>query len=241
MTATAVGGDDPGVRAAAERAADLVRGGVRVGLGSGRAASAFIVALGERVRGGLKIAGVPTSEASAALARAVGIPLIDIDETVELELTVDGADEVTPGLDLLKGRGAAFVRERIVTSASRRQVILVGPEKLVPALCARYGFPVEVVPLARGLAIRRFRDLGLRPEVRLDANAGGPLISANGNLIIDCVPESALDGGAARAIEAAVLAIAGVVDTGFFLGTAERVLVGHPDGRVDVLTRPEPR
>jgi ribose 5-phosphate isomerase A len=237
--ATATGGDDPGVRAAAELAADLVPNGARVGLGSGRAASAFIAALGLRVRQGLSIAGVPTSEPSAELARAVGIPLLDLDEALELELTVDGADEVTPQLDLLKGRGAAFVRERIVAAASRRQVIVVGRDKQVSALCARFGFPVEVVPMARGLALRRFKALGLVPSVRLGPAGVEPLLSANGNLIVDCAPPEPLaDGGAARRIEAAVLEIPGVLDTGLFLGTAERVLVGHPDGRVTTLLPP---
>jgi ribose 5-phosphate isomerase A len=185
------------------------------------------------------VAGVPTSEASARLARSFGIPLIEIDEHLELDLTVDGADEVAPNLDVIKGRGAAFVRERIVAAASRRQVILVGPEKLVPVLCATGGFPLEVIPLGRGLVTRRLRALGLGPAERLDGD-GAPLVSVNGNLIFDCaVPAPLADGPAARALEAAVRAIPGVVDTGLFLGTVERVLVGHPDGRVDVLVRPE--
>jgi ribose 5-phosphate isomerase A len=233
--------NDPGVEAAAARAAQMVSDGAKVGLGSGRAASAFIAELGARVRRGVSLAGVPTSEASARLARSFGIPLIEIDEHLELDLTVDGADEVAPNLDVLKGRGAAFVRERIVAAASRRQVILVGPEKLVPVLCARGGFPVEVIPLGRGLVTRRLRALGVGPTERLDGD-GAPLVSVNGNLIFDCAVAVPLaDGPAARALEAAVRAIPGVVDTGLFLGTVERVLVGHPDGRVDVLTHPEQR
>jgi ribose 5-phosphate isomerase A len=238
--ASAGGEHDPdlGVAAAAARAVELVAAGARVGLGSGRAASAFIVELGARVARGLSVAGVPTSEPSARLARSFGIPLIEIDEDVELDLTVDGADEVAPSLDLVKGRGAAFVRERIVAAASRRQVILVGPEKLVPALCSRGGFPVEVIPLARGLCLRRLRALGLQPVERLDADGGAPLVSVNGNLIFDCAVAAPLpDGRAARALEAAVRQIPGLVDTGLFLGTAARVLVGHPDGRVEELER----
>jgi ribose 5-phosphate isomerase A len=231
---------DPGVAAAAARAVELVPEGAKVGLGSGRASSAFIAALGARAQRGFSVAGVPTSEEAARLARSFGIPLIEIDEDLELALTVDGADEVTPNLDLIKGRGAAFVRERIVAAASRRQVILVGPEKLVPALLSRGGFPVEVIPLARGLAIRRLRALGLVPAERLEAEGAAAFISVNGNLIFDCAAKTPLaDGRAARALEAAVRAIPGVVDTGLFLGTAERVLVGHADGRVQVLLRPE--
>jgi ribose 5-phosphate isomerase A len=231
---------DPGVLAAATRAAELVTDGARVGLGSGRAASAFIAAIGARARRGLKVSGVPTSEASERLARSLEIPLIDITEETLLDLTVDGADEVSPNLDLVKGRGAAFVRERIVAAASRRQVILVSPEKLVPVLCADAGFPVEVIPMAAGLAVRRLKALGLSPVARVDAaTAGGsPLISVNGNLIFDCACARPLaEPALARTLETAICRIPGVVDTGLFLGTAERVLVGYPDGRVDVLKR----
>jgi ribose 5-phosphate isomerase A len=234
--------NDPGVAAAALRALELVPAGAKVGLGSGRAASAFIAELGARARRGFSVVGVPTSEASAALARSFGIPLIEITEDVELDLTVDGADEVAPNLDLIKGRGAAFVRERIVTAASRRQVILVGPEKLVPALFSTGGFPVEVIPLAGGLVTRRLKALGAVPTVRRDGDGAGaaPLRSVNGNLIFDCAVAAPLaDGRAVRTLEAAVRAIPGVVDTGLFLGTAERVLVGHADGRVEVFTRSE--
>src|SRR5437867_2260656 len=119
MTSTGTA-DDPAVQAVAAHTLDLVADGARVGLGSGRAAAAFIARLGERVRQGLRVAGVPTSEASARQARALGIPLIELEEDVELDLTVDGADEVTPALDLVKGRGGALVRERIVASASER-------------------------------------------------------------------------------------------------------------------------
>ena len=234
----------PGILAAAERAAEEVRDGSCVGLGSGRAASAFIAALGGRIRRGLRITAVPTSEASAQLARSLGIELVEIDEDMPLAVIVDGADEVTPNLDLVKGRGNAFVRERIVTAASRRQVIIVDPGKLVPVvLCGRNdgGFPVEVIPLAKGLAMRKLKALGLRPVVRPDRATGTPLVSDNGNLIFDCdVAAPLADGEAARQMDAAVRRIAGVVDTGLFLGTATEVLVGYPDGRIETLRRSEP-
>jgi ribose 5-phosphate isomerase A len=216
--------------AAARRAADLVSDGARVGLGTGRAAAAFIAELGARVRRGLHVVGVPTSRASEALAREAGIKLVALDETLELDLTVDGADEVSPHLDLVKGRGGALVRERIVAAASKRQVIVVGPEKLVRALGERGPIPVEVVPFGVGPALRAVKAMGLAAIVR----ASGP--SDNGNATIDCVPsEPIADRPGARALERALRAIPGVVDTGLFLGTAERVLVGHPDGRVDDL------
>jgi ribose 5-phosphate isomerase A len=231
------GAPDPAVLAVARQAAGMVADGNKVGLGTGRAATAFVDELGARVRQGLRIVGAATSEATARQAEALGIAMIDLDENVILDLTVDGADEVAPNLDLVKGWGGALVRERIVAAASRRQVILVGPEKLVERLGQRGRIPVEVIPLARGLVSRELRTLGLTPTVRL-GNDGAPFHTDNGNLTLDCAPREALaDGTAARALEASILAIPGVVDTGLFLGTAERVLVGHPDGRVEVRTR----
>ena len=124
----------PAVQAAAEAALALVGDGAVVGLGTGRAASAFIALLGARTRLGFAVSGVATSQDSAREAVEAGIPLVDLIEELELDLTVDGADEVTPNLDLMKGWGGALVRERIVASASRRQVIIVGNEKLVQRL-----------------------------------------------------------------------------------------------------------
>ena len=228
---------DPGAHAAATLAADLVENGARVGLGTGRAASAFIERLGERARAGVLVTCVATSRASARQAHAVGLPLIELTEDVELDVTVDGADEVAPNLDLLKGRGGALVRERIVAAASRRQVIVVGPEKLVGALAETGPIPVEIVPLALGLCMRRFRQLGARPTPRPAAGSGGPFVSDNGNLIVDVAPPAPLAEAAARAFDAALRSIPGVVDTGLFLATAQHVLVGYPDGRVDTRAR----
>lgn len=230
------GTDDPGVQAVATAALALVQDGARLGLGTGRAAIAFIHKLGARVRDGLRVTGVPTSDGSEALARELGIPIIELDETVELDMTVDGADEVSPELDLVKGWGGALVRERIVASASRRQVILVGREKLVRTLGERGRIPIEVIPLARGPVIRQLRAIGLRPTVR--AVDGTPQHTDNGNLTIDCALDTPLvDGRAARALVATLRTIAGVVDCGLFLGTAERVLVGDADGRVETRVR----
>jgi ribose 5-phosphate isomerase A len=229
---------DPGVQAAAAHALELIQDGAKVGLGTGRAAAAFIAQLGERVRQGLRVVAVATSSVSARQARELGIPLADFGEELELDLVVDGADEVAPNLDLLKGRGGALVGEHIVTSASRRQIILVSPEKRVSGLGERGGIPVEVIPLARGPVTRRVRGLGLVPTLRLDADGSHPFVSDNGNLTLDCAVAAPLrDGLAARKLEAELRAIHGVVDTGLFLGTAERVLVGHPDGHVEVLLR----
>jgi ribose 5-phosphate isomerase A len=230
--------DDPAMRAVAARALDLIGGGALVGLGSGRTASVFVRMLGARVRDGFSVTGVPASGATAALAREAGIPLVSLSEIELLDITVDGADEVAPNLDLMKGHGGALVRERIIASASRRQVILVGADKLVRRLGERFAVPVEVMPFAAGPVTRAIRAAGLRPRVRMDATGGRELVNENGNLTLECaLPAPLADAHAAHALEASLLAMPGVVDTGLFLGTAERVLVGYPDGRVDTLLR----
>ncbi len=203
--------------------------GVSIGLGSGRAAAAFVRALGARVRQGLRVRGVPTSEATAALAREVGIPLVELDGT-PLELTVDGADEVDPHLNMIKGYGGALVRERIVAAASHRQVILVTPDKMVSRLGVRGRLPVEVIPFARPFCERRLVALGCRPEVRMAD--GRPFITDNGNLTLDCGIDPPADPAA---FERAIRTIPGVVDTGLFLGTAHTVLLAEA-GAVRVLT-----
>lgn len=215
----------------AAMAAQLVADGQVVGLGTGRAAAAFIRALGERVRGGLRVRGVPTSQASDALARQVGIPLVALEEVEALDLTVDGADEVDPQLNLIKGYGAALVREKIVAAASKRLVILVGPEKLVPVLGSRGKVPIEVVPFGIAATIRHLQALGLNPEQRIAS--GQPVVTDNGNVIVD--------GGTGpiaspAKLEAAIRAIPGVVGTGLFLGMADTVLVERGE-QVQELTR----
>jgi ribose 5-phosphate isomerase A len=232
--------DDPGVQAVATKALELIADGSRIGLGSGRAASLFIANLGLRRQDGLRVIGVPTSHASAYTARKAGIPLIELSEDVQPDITIDGADEVAPNLDLVKGWGGALVRERIVAAASRRVVILVSEEKLVRGLGQRGPVPVEVIPFARWHATKKLRALGLTPILRMTSTGARPFLSENGNLILDCtLPEPMRDQQAARDLERALHAIAGIVDTGFFLGMADQVLVGHADGQVDTLRRAE--
>jgi ribose 5-phosphate isomerase A len=228
------GNDDPSVHAAAAKAVELIMDGARVGLGSGRAVRVFIEKLGARRREGLRVTGVTASQASTREAQRAGIPLIGLGEGGRLDLTVDGADEVAPNLDLLKGRGGAMVRERIVAAASASQVIIVGEEKLVRALGERGGIPVEVIPFAEWPAMRDLKALGLAPTRRLEPSGSRPLITENGNIIVDCALSAPMvDGKSARELERALLAIVGVVDTGLFLGTADRVIVGHHDGQAE--------
>lgn len=209
---------------AAARALDLTREARIIGLGSGRAAVAFIRALGAQVQAGRAVRGVPTSEATARLARELGIPLAGLEEASP-EVTVDGADEVDPQLDLIKGYGGALLRERIVAESSGREIILVGPEKLVPVLGSRGRLPVEVVPFAVPLAARRLASLVGAPALR--TAGGGTFVTDNGNVILDCAVGSIADP--AR-LERDIHAVPGVVGTGLFVGIAHTVLVGEPGG-----------
>jgi len=169
--------------ALARRALGFVKDDTAVGLGAGRAATAFVRALAARVRDGLRVRGVPVSEATAALAGELGIPLVGLE--VEIDVTVDGADEVDPDLNLIKGYGGALVRERIVAAASRRQIILVERDKLVPRLGSRGRLPVEVVSFALPLSRRRLAALGLAPTLRMAGES--QFVTDNGNVILDCV------------------------------------------------------
>jgi ribose 5-phosphate isomerase A len=208
-----------------ERALELTPNDSRIGLGSGRAAQAFLKALGERIRsGGLRVLGVPTSEETASLARQEGIPLLTLTEAGILDLTVDGADEVDPNLDLIKGYGRALVREKIVAASSRQLVILIGEEKLVPHLGTRGKLPVEVTPFALPLCVRRLGELGCRAVPYRQGN--GLFVTDNGNHILDCQIDPIPD---APRLEMNIREIPGVVGTGLFLGMADAVLVGDRD------------
>src|SRR5262249_27603996 len=205
-----------------ERALELVPNGSLIGLGSGRAAQAFVKALGERLRNrSFRVHGVPTSEETARLARQEGVPLLTLAEAGILDLTVDGADEVDANLDLIKGYGRALVREKIVACSSRRLVILVGAEKLVPQLGMRGKLPVEVTPFALPLCERRLSELGCRPIPYRKGN--GLFVTDNGNHILDCQIDPI--PGAPR-LEMDLRAIPGVVGTGLVLGVARTVPVG---------------
>jgi ribose 5-phosphate isomerase A len=205
---------------AADSALEFVNAGAIIGLGTGRAAASFVDALGARVRAGLDIRGVPTSEATATQARGLGIPLMTLAEAGELDLTVDGADEVDPQLNLIKGYGGALVREKIVAASSRRLVILVGSEKSVPVLGARGRLPVEIVPFGEALCRRRLVALGCRPSLR--ETDGTVFVTDNGNHVLDCGIDPIDDP---LAFERALLDIPGVVGTGLFIGMADAVII----------------
>ncbi len=208
----------------AERALDAAEEGNVLGLGTGRAATAFVRGLGERVQNGLRITGVPTSQATADLATELGIPLVTLEEAGELDLTFDGADEVDPQLDLNKGYGGALVREKIVAASSKRLVILVGAEKEVKVLGERGRLPVEVVSFGMSLGRRRLEALGLAPELRM--KDGKPFKTDNGNSIFDCGVGPIADPAE---LEREILSIPGVVGSGLFLGMADTVLIQRGD------------
>ena len=208
----------------ASMALEFIKDGDVVGLGTGRAATAFVRALGDAVKAGLRVTGVSTSQVTAALAAQLGIPLVTLEEVSRIDVTFDGADEVDPKLDLIKGYGGAHVREKIVAASSRRLVILVGAEKLVPVLGSRGVLPVEVVPFGLSLCRRRLTELGCRPKVR--EQDGRPFVTDNGNQILDCGITPLSDPAA---FEQAILGIPGVVGTGLFIGMADMVLVQDGD------------
>ena len=214
----------------AAHALGFVRAGDVVGLGSGRAAGAFVRALAARVRDGLRVRGVATSEQTARLARELGIELVGLE--AEIDLTVDGADEVAGRLDLIKGHGGALVRERIVAAASRRQIILVTSEKLVETLGTRGPLPVEVMPFAVPFCRRRLEDLELKPTLRLQDER--PFVTDNFNVIFDCDTGPIADPAT---LEQKIRAIPGVIDTGLFLGTAHLVVVADGDSIRELVRR----
>ncbi|HXD87518.1 MAG TPA: ribose-5-phosphate isomerase RpiA [Urbifossiella sp.] len=219
-----------------EAALAMVANGMTLGLGSGHAAERFIAALGARVRAGLAVRGVPTSQASAALAVQAGIPLVELADALPIDMTCDGADEVDPDLNLLKGFGHALVREKVVAAASKKFVILIGPEKVDEKLVERLGqrgqLPVEVVPFALPLCLRRFTELGIGSDVLHDS-AGAPYMSDNGNHIVHLKLSPIAEPAK---LERQLRDIPGVVGTGLFLNMADTVLTEN-NGSVEVRNR----
>jgi ribose 5-phosphate isomerase A len=212
-------------RKAALAALDEIQSGMIVGLGSGSTAALFIRELGERVRAGLNVTGIPTSEESRLLAKEVGIPLTSFEHHPRIDLTVDGADEVSPQLDLTKGLGGALVREKIVAHASNRVLIIVDESKLVDRLGTKTVIPVEVIPLAVPRVLLQLKEIGGEPRIR--EKNGRPFISDNGNTILDW-KRGAIDQPAA--LEKQLKLMTGVVDSGIFANVAQLVIVAGTGG-----------
>ena len=215
-------------RAAAERAVDAVRSGMRVGLGTGSTVRWVLLSLGRRLASGQlrDVVGVATSRASERLAREAGIPLEPLDAR-PLELAIDGADELDPHLELIKGLGGALVRERLVAVQARELLIVADHTKCVPHLGTRSPLPVELLPFGYEGTLARLESLcRCVPALRTEGE-GVPLRSDNGNLLAD-LPLGVLPDPAG--LYGALRRVPGVVDCGLFLGLAHRALVAHPDG-----------
>jgi ribose 5-phosphate isomerase A len=222
---------DAAKKRAAEKAAELVRSGMRLGLGTGSTAKHFVDCVGEKVRAGMQLLCVPTSEATRAQAAALGIPLTTLDETPELDLTVDGADEFDANLRLIKGGGGALLREKIVASSSKRMVVITDRSKQTQRL-GRFPLPVEVIPF--GLEATRLKiaaaaaRVGCHGALTLRRNAAGHVfVTDNGNYIIDAALGSIADP---EALASALVSIPGVVEHGLFLDLACAIIVADNSG-----------
>jgi ribose 5-phosphate isomerase A len=224
-------------RAAAARAVDYVKDGMKVGLGTGSTAEAFLDLLAPRLGDGMKISGIATSKRTEERARALGIPIEDLDKLAPLDLTVDGADEADSELNLIKGGGGALLREKIVAASSKRMIVIAEEFKLVPKL-GRFPLPVEVVPFWHGTTARRiatvahaFGHTQMTPLLRTSEYA--PYVTDNGNHIYDCAFGS-IESPAVLAV--ALSTIPGVVEHGLFVGLASVLILGG-DAGVRVIER----
>lgn len=220
---------------AAAKALDYVRSGMTLGLGTGSTAEAFLDLLGPRVRAGLAIDCVATSERTALKARALGIPLGELDTLAPLDLTVDGADEADRDLNLIKGAGAALLREKIVAQNSREMIVIADETKLVAQL-GKFALPVEIVPFGHGVAARRIREvsaaLGYADLAVAQRMKDGQAVKTDGgNFVYDCAFGAIRD---AKALAAALSDIAGVVEHGLFIGIATTLIIAHP-GEVEII------
>jgi ribose 5-phosphate isomerase A len=214
-------------QAAAEAAVALVENGMVIGLGTGSTATLAVDALGKRVKEGLRIIGVPTSEHTAAQARGLGINISSLAEHSQLDLTIDGADEIQRGtLDLIKGGGGALLREKVVASATRRLIIIADETKLVDRLGVHFAVPVEVVQFGWQASERKLRKLGAQTKLRAGPDEK-PFVTDSGNFIVDC-RFSPIEAPAA--LDQELNSIVGVVEHGLFLKMTSRAIVAGGDG-----------
>jgi ribose 5-phosphate isomerase A len=225
-------------RAAAARALEFVRPGMRLGLGTGSTAKPFVELLAERVKAGLDVIAVPTSEATRALAERLGVALTTLDETLELDLTVDGADEIAPDLTLIKGGGGALLREKIVASASARMVVIADHSKLVPVL-GRFPLPIEIVPFGAGSTQRAIEvaaaEAGCPGPMTLRKGKDGlAFVTDGGHWVLDAQLQRIPDP---QELAARLAVIPGVMEHGLFIGLAGTAIVAGPDG-VRLIERP---
>jgi ribose 5-phosphate isomerase A len=225
-------------RTAAARAIDFVRSGMRLGLGTGSTAQHFVELLGERVRAGLDVIAVPTSEATRAQAARLGIALATLDDLPELDLTVDGADEIAPDLTLIKGGGGALLREKIVAAASARMIVIADESKFVDVL-GRFPLPVEITPFGAAATCRSVEAAAARAgssgPVRLRRDRDGhAFVTDGGHWLLDAQLGRIADP---PALADSLAAIPGVMEHGLFIGLAQTAILAGPAG-VRLLERP---
>jgi ribose 5-phosphate isomerase A len=216
-----------------ERAAAEVRDGALVGLGSGSTAEAMVSALGNRVAAGLAVTGVTTSKRTSALATSLGIPLLSIDDIDTLDLCIDGADEIDPNLNVVKGRGGALLWEKLTARRAKRYVIIASSEKLVRQLGTRMPLPVEIVPYGWRQTSESLVPLDLHPVLRMDPS-GDPYITDSGHYILDCATGGIDD---VATLATAIKVLTGVVDHGLFIDMVDQVLTIDEVGEISELTR----
>jgi ribose 5-phosphate isomerase A len=213
-------------KAAALKAVELVRDGMVVGLGTGSTAKHLILALGEQVRAGMRLRGVPTSQETARLAREVGIALIDTENRWEIDVAIDGADQVDPRFNLIKGGGGALLKEKIVAASAKQFIVMVDHTKQVPVLGGSFPLPIEIIPFGWGSTAREIEAL-TRGRLVLRERNGAPFKTEAGHLIVD-VHIDRIDRPAE--LETALNLIPGVVETGLFVGRTNILIVGTPQG-----------
>ena len=213
-------------KAAALQAVEFVRAGMVVGLGTGSTAKHMIMALGDKVRAGMNVRGVPTSQETAALARQAGIPLIDAENRWEIDVAIDGADQVDPQFNLIKGGGGALLKEKIVAASSKQFIVMVDHTKQVPVLGGSFPLPIEVIPFGWGSTAREIEAL-TKSRAVLRARDGVPFKTEAGNLIVDVQIDRISQPSE---LETALNLIPGVVETGLFVGRTSVLIVGSPQG-----------
>jgi ribose 5-phosphate isomerase A len=222
---------DKAKKQAAERALEAVSSGQVIGLGTGSTAKFAIEGLGRRIKEGLSIKGVPTSTATERMAVELGIPLVGLNEAGVIDVTIDGADEVDPDFNMIKGGGGALTREKLVAQSSKRRIMLIDESKLVARLGQSRPLPVEVLQFAWTLSARRLSDLGCVPSLRQQGEK--PFVTDNGNHILDCEFGPIED---APALESKIKLLPGVIECGLFIGIADTLIIGF-DNRVEVRER----
>jgi ribose 5-phosphate isomerase A len=225
-------------RAAAARAVEFVGPGMRLGLGTGSTARPFVELLAERVTAGLDVVAVPTSEATRTLAERLGVPLTTLDETPELDLTIDGADEIAPDLTLIKGGGGALLREKIVATASAKMLVIADQSKCVPIL-GRFPLPIEIVPFGAASTRRAIEAAAAEagcpgPAVLRKGKDGLAFVTDGGHWVLDAQLQRIPDP---QDLAARLAVIPGVMEHGLFIGLAGTAIVAGPDG-VRLIERP---